>query len=237
MKVVLLRVGIDSGSGGIQGPIFKDGSFEFVCIPDNKNIDSRTYGNSLDRNGQPLTRFFPANMRTRMASQSIHVDPEFSKFTYGDPTPPKARLRQLSKGDLLVFYAGLQGFDCAVDPGLYIVGYFEVEWAGKATDLSSDATQARFSENFHVRHLSVFAKQREDLVLVAGGAGSRLLKRAHLISCIGTDRNGTALKVLAPAMQLVFGNFGGKVSIQRSPPRWVDAAFAERAAAFVRALT
>jgi hypothetical protein len=32
-KAVLLRVGVDAGCGGIQGPLFEDGSFEFVCIP------------------------------------------------------------------------------------------------------------------------------------------------------------------------------------------------------------
>jgi hypothetical protein len=34
MKALLLRVGIDKGSGGIYGPIFDDGSFEFVPIPE-----------------------------------------------------------------------------------------------------------------------------------------------------------------------------------------------------------
>ena len=28
-----LRVGVDAGCGGIQGPLFEDGSFEFICIP------------------------------------------------------------------------------------------------------------------------------------------------------------------------------------------------------------
>ena len=34
MQVVLLRVGIDTGSGGILGPLFSDGSFEYIPIPD-----------------------------------------------------------------------------------------------------------------------------------------------------------------------------------------------------------
>ena len=34
MQVVLLRVGIDTGSGGIHGPLFADGSFEYIPIPD-----------------------------------------------------------------------------------------------------------------------------------------------------------------------------------------------------------
>ena len=30
MKTVLIRVGIDSGCGGIQGPLFQDGTFEYI---------------------------------------------------------------------------------------------------------------------------------------------------------------------------------------------------------------
>lgn len=44
MKVAMLRVGIDTGSGGIHGPLFQDGSFDFIPIPDGFGIDERTYG-------------------------------------------------------------------------------------------------------------------------------------------------------------------------------------------------
>lgn len=33
-QVVLLRIGVDAGCGGIQRPLFEDGSFEFVCLAD-----------------------------------------------------------------------------------------------------------------------------------------------------------------------------------------------------------
>jgi Nucleotide modification associated domain 3 len=36
MQVVLLRVGIDSGRGGIQGPLLDDKSFEFIPIDDRR---------------------------------------------------------------------------------------------------------------------------------------------------------------------------------------------------------
>ena len=55
-RCVLLRVGIDSGCGGIQGPLFKDGSFDFVCIPDNKGVSVHTYGNMVGRDGRPHVR-------------------------------------------------------------------------------------------------------------------------------------------------------------------------------------
>jgi hypothetical protein len=39
MKVAMLRVGIDTGSGGIHGPLFLDGTFEYVSIPDGFGIE------------------------------------------------------------------------------------------------------------------------------------------------------------------------------------------------------
>ena len=41
---------------------------------------------------------------------------------------------------------------------------------------------------------------------------------------------------LSPAMQKVFGTFGGHVSIQRSPPRWVQAKLVDKAIEFLKKL-
>ena len=110
-QVVLLRVGIDSGCGGIQGPLFEDGTFEFICIPDNKRVSIHTYGSMVGRDGKPLVGYFAESRRKVMAEQHVHVDPEWESFTYGDPTTPKRSLRTLKPGDLLVFYCGLQKWD------------------------------------------------------------------------------------------------------------------------------
>src|SRR5262245_4442859 len=110
-QMVLLRVGVDAGSGGIQGPLFEDRTFEFICIPDRKRVSVHTYGNMLGRNGHPFVRYFPEARRTLMAEQTIHVDPEWETFTYGDPTPPKRSLRHLRPGDMLIFYCGLQEWE------------------------------------------------------------------------------------------------------------------------------
>ena len=56
-----------------------------------------------------LVDYFPSSRQEKMRSQSLHLDPEFTTFTYGDPTPPKSGLRRLGPGDLLVFYCGLKG--------------------------------------------------------------------------------------------------------------------------------
>ena len=166
----------------------------------------------------------------------MHVDPEFETFTYGDPTPPKAGLRHLEQGDLLVFYAGLEGWQFDSPPALYIIGYFNVSTAGRAADFSRADLKSLFGENFHVRHRRVFREQKEALVLVKGSSKSRLLKKAVQISETGKDRAGNPLKVLSRDMQRVFGAFGGKISIQRSPTRWVEPAFIDAAKGFVQTL-
>lgn len=241
-KAVLLRVGIDSGSGGIQGPLFKDGSFEFICIPDKKGVSIYKYGTCPRRDGTPHSDYFPASQRAKMALKHVHLDPEFTTFTYGDPTIPKRSLQTLEQGDYLIFYCGLQQWDKKTGwkndppPALYIVGYFIVKDAGLATKFSPATLKSDYGQNFHVRHQSVFKEDRERLVLVKGGTGSRLLEKAHQISAVGPDRAGQPLKILSPKMQKVFGSFDGKLSIQRSPPRWVAPAFIEKAIKFVTKL-
>lgn len=241
-QVVLLRVGIDSGCGGIQGPLFEDGSFEFVCIPDNHGVSVHTYGTMLDKNGMPLSCYFAKSRRAVMEKRHIHHDPEFETFTYGDPTTPKRSLRTLQPGDLLVFYCGLQEWDAENGwnrdhrPALYLAGYFEVVIAGMAAEFEQKILKSQFEKNFHVRYPGVFKQQKDDLVLVKGGPGSRLFRKAHQISSEGKDRAGKPLKVLSPAMRKVFGDFGGHVSIQRSPPRWVEPRFVDKAIEFVTGL-
>ena len=156
MNVVLLRVGIDTGCGGIHSPLFSDGSFEFIPIPDRGARDERTYGNTIGRSGHPLLRYFPKYRRKAAATQSMHVDPEFSTFTYGDPTPPKRGLKRLQPGDLLVFYAGMQGWECTIEPALYIIGYFDIETVGFACELGDETVHREFAANFHVRHEAVY---------------------------------------------------------------------------------
>jgi hypothetical protein len=234
MKIALLRVGIDTGSGGIHGPLFQDGTFEYIPIPDGLGMDERAYGNTMGRHGRKLSDYFPGNRRAKAVSQSIHFDPEFATFTYGDPARLKAGLRRLLPGDLLVFYCGLAGWDFVALPALYLMGYFEVLAAGRAGDFSPDEVETLFSQNFHVRHPEVYARQKDRLVLVKGSARSRLLKKAVRISQAGQDRSGRPLKVLSDEMQAIFGDFDGKISFQRSPTRWVKPDFVARAAEFVR---
>jgi hypothetical protein len=236
MQVVLLRVGIDSGRGGIQAPLFEDGTFEFIPIDDRRRDCEQTYGNTRGVHGRMLIEYFPERLRDKLRDQPIHFDPEFKTFTYGDPTLPKRGLLRLKPGSLLVFYAGLESWPERRDAGLYIIGFFEIAKVGLATDFSAGELKRHFGRNFHVCHKNVLKRQKSRLVLVKGGRGSRLLKRAVLISAMDKDKSGRPLKVLSPLMRKIFSDFDGHVSIQRSPPRWVGPDFVIKAAKFIRSL-
>jgi len=241
MQVVLLRVGIDSGSGGMQGPLLKNDHFEYIPIPDtfqNKGVDKRTYGNTKGRYAGHLIDYFPNGRRKKLAKQPMHFDPEFGTFTYGDPTTVKGSLRKLVAGDLLVFYCGLSKWNPRKEKSkhnhnLYMIGYFVVQEAGYASEFTQRDRDKLFRNNFHVMHKQVFQKQKGRLVLVKGSKKSRLLKKAIKISSNGKDRNGNPLKVISPKMRKIFGNFGGALSIQRSGPKWVESRHVTQAARFV----
>lgn len=240
MQVVLLRVGIDTGSGGIHGPLFRNGDFEFIPIRDKRNrfgVNNETYGNMIGRLGsEPLVQYFPEARQAKVRDLWLHNDPEFQSNTYGDPTRPKAGLKRLRKGDLLVFYAGLEGWDFDCKPSLYIIGYFEVEKVVHAQGHSWNELRRDFGSNFHVRHRRVFEDQKERLILVKGGRRSKLLKKARRISVLGKNKAGKYIHVLSPEMRRIFGDFDGHISIHRSPPRFVFAEFVGKAARFIGSL-
>jgi len=103
------------------GPIFDDGSFEYIPIPESWESEEKTYRDIIGRKGKSLSEFLP----TAIADCVVHNDPEFLTCTYGDPTSPKrSRLLKLEKNDLLVFYAGLVPYKNVARERLYIIGIY-----------------------------------------------------------------------------------------------------------------
>ncbi len=113
---------------------------------------------------------------------------------------------------------------------------FRVELAGFALSFSSAQLQREFRHNYHVRHRAIFAEQRERLVLIKGGKGSRLFRTAHLVGETVQRENGTSWQLITPKMEKVFGEFGGIGSLQRSTPRWVENKLVSKAEKFMESL-
>ncbi|MBI2987390.1 MAG: hypothetical protein HYY45_11540 [Deltaproteobacteria bacterium] len=208
-KVLLLRIGIDSGCGGALGPIFADGTFEYVPIPESPQYVSprSVYFKDLPAcHGGTLAQYVPRRYREAAA----HYDPEFDTFTYGDPGRNKrAQLLRLSAGDLLVFYAGLRPVGSRPASRLYIIGYFTV--ASVESIVTENAWPptgtAHLMANAHLRR----RQPDQGLVVVCGRPRtSRLLSLAVPIS----DQS----QRVTPEVEKRMGIHG---SLQRAIGRWV----------------
>lgn len=208
-RVLLLRVGIDSGCGGTLGPIFPDGTFEYVPIPESSEYVSPRSLYFCDlpaRHGGTLAQYVPRRYRDAAA----HYDPEFDTFTYGDPGRNKrAQLLRLGNGDLLVFYAGLRPLGDRATSRLYIIGYFTVASVESINPKNSwpPTDTPRLLRNAHLR------RNRPDhgLVIVCGHPQkSRLLGRALAISDEAQRATPEAEKTM-----------GIRGSLQRAIGRWV----------------
>lgn len=218
MKAMLLRIGIDKGTDGTLGPIFEDSSFEYIPISegDSKSKEDRTYNNTIGRSGKPLSTYLPKGIENR----TIHFDPEFETFTYGDPTSKRKYLLKLGKDDLLVFYAGLTPFkNNKHKEALYFIGYFTIEKVIDFNQLTKNEITKCYQfypNNAHLKR----SYDTEDLVIVVGHKdNSKLLDKAILISKTKYDKNGKSYQAVSEEMEISLGISG---SIQRSiPPRFI----------------
>lgn len=215
---MLLRVGIDKGCGGALAPIFEDGSFEYIPIPeeDHDSTESRTYNNTKGRSGYPLAYYVPRKIN----DYSMHVDPEFRTFTYGDPTSKRNNLLKLDENDLLIFYAGLTPFmNRNYEEALYIIGYFTIDKVidfNQLTEKETLKTTLQYPNNAHIKR----SYDYQDLVIIVGKKEkSTLFDKAILISAKKNDKRGRPYHAVSPEMEKLLGIHG---SIQRSiPPRLI----------------
>ena len=115
MHIYLANVGANSSHGPLFSPLFEEGAFELLPIPEgDRNLDSsrqavhyrdlRSYYNP----GDGLLRYVPQ----AMWDVACHNDPEFESFTYGDSgtNGRSSELTNLRKGDALLFLARLERY-------------------------------------------------------------------------------------------------------------------------------
>ncbi|NKE35589.1 hypothetical protein GWG54_07125 [Natronococcus sp. JC468] len=143
MTVVLAGVGADSTNLGALGPLYDDGRFEYVPIPEKTRAtdETETLGSWPLRGGDGVaadltTRIEPQPVRggretvtgDELESWPLHRDPNFEALTYGEHRTSGyvSRLRALEPGDVVGFYAGLRrpGGDRA---HRYLIGYVTVD--------------------------------------------------------------------------------------------------------------
>ncbi|OTF01675.1 hypothetical protein B9G38_15485, partial [Halorubrum sp. SD612] len=111
---VAVNVAANTNEPGFRGPVYPDGTFAYVPIPESAA--------TLPREGVPADEPVPTYgdldlpfaVPTDLRGAPVHADPEFpgvhgrERATYGDPYGVKAgRIADLDPGDWLLFYATL----------------------------------------------------------------------------------------------------------------------------------
>ena len=134
-KGAAINVGVNTKSkwGGFRGPIFSDGSFEFIHIP-----WKRKYGMieppPKKYSKMPYSSYVPDSLK----NEYVLVSPDFYNCTYASTTdaPANKSILGLEKADALLFYATLDFNDergereSWIKPrwGAYIVGLFKIDF-------------------------------------------------------------------------------------------------------------
>jgi hypothetical protein len=165
MKALLVRAGIDSELGHWNAPVYADGRFVYVPVPEDdpgtlfKPGLERTFSEVLphlqcycrDHNCQLSDDLqFPQEL----LDQPMHLDPDFDFLTYGNKATNARgdKIGNVGRDDLLVFYAGFRQFYPRQEELVYaLIGMYFVDEVACAGDVARN----RCSENVHLRRMTI----------------------------------------------------------------------------------
>lgn len=191
MTVILSGVAADSTNAAVA-PVYEDGGFEYVPIPEKTPAtdETATYG-TWPLRGRPgvaadlLDRIVPHPGSAGERGDTIrdpdpirdwplHHDPNFGALAYGehDRSNYLSALGQAAPGDVVGFYAGLR--DAAGRAHRYLIGYFTVDRidlvAADATPERKRSALAAHPDNAHTKRATDGVPYLDDqrLALVAG---------------------------------------------------------------------
>jgi len=207
-KAIAINVAANTNLPGFRGPIYPDGSFVYIPIPERESTAEPvpTYDDLLD-SLEPL----PFAVDDEIRQLPVHLDPEFatypscSQYTYGDEHGVKAGpLSELDRGDSLYFYATLTRHDPPagveidspvdwVTPewGAYLIGEFRVDriYDTETCEKLTPEDRQPMASNAHCKRDPFDAK-----VLVVGTDDSQLFCRAVPLS--SPDSGATANRIV-----------------------------------------
>jgi hypothetical protein len=205
-RVLLIGVGADGTNTKPLPPIYDDGTFEYVPIPETQTetAESKNYQNWEFTYQNTTAASYFRRIRPskddgwigdeKFSEHPFHRDPNFGSLTFGDKKGNNGtggELEKLQQGDILGFYAGLQGRG---RKHRYIIGYFTVT---EVTDLDQHCSEQRqellneHPENAHsMRYQGEGQLKHRDVVIVDGKQPGGLLTEAIQISSF--DRFGSS---------------------------------------------
>ena len=238
-KAIAINVAANTNLPGFRGPIYPDGSFVYVPIPERKPTAEPvvTYEELLAALGE-----LPFSVDEQTRQLPVHLDPEFagyptcSQYTYGDEHGVKAGpLGKLDSGDSLYFYATLTRHDppdsvetgpavdwVAPEWGAYLIGEFRVDRVYDSDDCAqlSEVDRRPVASNAHCKREAFDAK-----VLVVGSNDSKLFDQAVPLS--SSDSGASANRIVTQ-----LSNDSGKGPWWRRR-LWFDATATDRLRAIV----
>ena len=173
MRVYLANVGANSGHR-FASPLFEDGSFEFIPIPEDEGQTSGVRYSDLRSHYDPSSSLLPY-VPPRLHDAVCHNDPEFETLTYGDngENGRSSALTRIQPGDVLLFLARLERWadgKRAGQFGFYLIGGLSTDYAEFITPQSG--RRDRFAKNAHA------IRGDERFFGVAGTSRSRRFRRA-----------------------------------------------------------
>ena len=184
-RIYLANVGANAGHR-FTGPVFPDGAFEFIPIPEDRDLPGNhavRYKDlrSFSEPSQDLLRYVPR----RLWDWPTHNDPEFDTFTYGDNcavSPRAASLKGMGPGDFLFFIARLERWDERGPTkryGFYLVGFLEIEEVVEdVKDRPKERVFERVRANAHVRRGLSDPRLWDGFWVFAGSSRSRRFRKA-----------------------------------------------------------
>ena len=182
-RVFIINVGANTTSP-LQSPVFDDGRFEFVPIPEYAPVDSNEKLSFADLRqfnfpDRPLLALF--SEVSISPTDKVHSDPEFITLTYGDNIKQKSNLQGLQTGDYLFFLARLVPYiNTQFKPEkafFALVGYLEI--AEVLNDPHSPLfTSPAFAQNSHVRRWLANPSSFDNFAIFKGSTKSRRFRYA-----------------------------------------------------------
>jgi Nucleotide modification associated domain 3 len=152
MTAVLVRVGTDTTADGAgwNAPVdSRTGAFAYVPIPEAGDVRAgaeRSYA-LFEAPVSAVGAALPRHLLGREA----HLDPDFEHLAYGHRPVRARRIRELERGDLLVFYSGLRDVARARPLVYALIGLFVVVEVIEAGSVPTE----RYDENAHTRRSPV----------------------------------------------------------------------------------
>ena len=229
-QALLLRIGADTYNSGTLAPIFEDGTWYYIPIPESN--ENTLFPFTYQEIPTPDNRFTIGEwLPKRIQFQKPHFDPEFWMFTYGEPigkAPKIKQLTRLSKGDLLLFTAGLVKrlkknppaiYNSKKDPTpeLYLIGMFEIEDVKKIRYNSplSSIHKEKLSLNAHA-----LRRPQRSFLSVRGNPDSSFILKYPLKLTANTEHISVWKNKVYPRKELIRRGLK-KISYRSMSGNWV----------------